>query len=71
MKLLQTAIVSVLLLTLSVRGDCSEKFRQYFADTTFRFDYFHTGTKGEERSARTKCCSRENGRGVSRICLTR
>ncbi len=39
---------------ISVRADGADQFGQYFKDTTFRFDYYHTGTKGEERISADK-----------------
>jgi len=49
MKSLHAAIVFFVLSIASTRAESADRFEQYFADTTFRFDYFHTGTKGEER----------------------
>lgn len=33
----------------TVLADAPEEFQRYFNDSVFRFDYFHTGSKGEER----------------------
>ena len=44
------AVIIVFLISLtSIRAESSDRFGEYFKDTTFRFDYHHTGTKGEER----------------------
>ncbi|MGA7161696.1 MAG: M64 family metallopeptidase [Bacteroidota bacterium] len=49
MKTWRAVIVVFLLLITSIRAKSSDRFEQYFTDTTFRFDYYHTGTKREER----------------------
>ena len=54
MKISRTVIVGVILSVMSIRAESSDRFEQYFSDTTFRIDYYHTGTKGEERIAMDK-----------------
>jgi IgA Peptidase M64/Peptidase M64 N-terminus len=49
MKSSHAAIMLFVFSIISTKAESSDRFEQYFADTTFRFDYFHTGTKGEER----------------------
>ena len=49
----------VLLLFLSLvvfSADAPAQFDRYFKDTVIRFDYYHTGTKGEERISADKTC---------------
>lgn len=51
------ALVVLLLASLSVsyaHGGEPSEFSRYFKDRTFRLDYFHTGTKGEERISADK-----------------
>ncbi len=49
---------ALFLLMLLLSAVCSPKskaqFDKFFKDSTFRFDYFHTGTKGEERICEDK-----------------
>ncbi|HTY11105.1 MAG TPA: M64 family metallopeptidase [Bacteroidota bacterium] len=46
----------VLLAVLCMNAEGAERFEEYFCDSTFRFDYYHTGTKGEERISADKMC---------------
>jgi hypothetical protein len=51
------ALFVLLLVSLSVdvvHADGLSEFSRYFKDSTFRLDYFHTGTKGEERISADK-----------------
>ena len=54
MKISRIVIVGVILSAMSIRAESSDRFEQYFSDITFRIDYYHTGTKGEERIAMDK-----------------
>ena len=54
MKMSRAVIVLFILSMASSRAESSDRFERYFTDTTFRFDYYHTGTKGEERIATDK-----------------
>ncbi len=42
-------LCTVLVLTVSGTIRADEPFARYFSDATMRVDYYHTGTKGEER----------------------
>src|ERR1039458_7745615 len=49
MKMSRAVIGIFILSMMSFRAESSDRFEQCFTDTTYRFDYYHTGTKGEER----------------------
>jgi hypothetical protein len=42
-------VLCILLIMSAVEGRADVQFDRYFSDATIRVDYYHTGTKGEER----------------------
>ncbi len=47
-------VALIFLLAAACPSELNAQFAKFFKDSTFRFDYYHTGTKGEERICEDK-----------------